>query len=180
MIHVTRRLILRPLVTADEGWIARDISRPEVQHWLTGPPHPYGIDEARAFITACAEAPGIRVVEASGAACGVVSIMAHRSAGPDQRELGYWLAPRAWGKGYMTEAARTLIDWYFQTGGGMIHSGWIDGNAASQNVLRKLGFVRTGETQMRHAPFLARAVPVIRVQLDKDRWRALEKRCETG
>ncbi|MEM6729807.1 MAG: GNAT family N-acetyltransferase, partial [Pseudomonadota bacterium] len=48
-----------------------------------------------------------------------------------------------WGQGIMTEAARALAEAFFQTHDGPLFSGWIDGNAGSQNVLAKLGFRET-------------------------------------
>lgn len=177
MTHVTKRLILRPLVTADAPWIAQDIAHPEVQRWLTSPPHPYRLQDAQDFIARFGEAPGICVVEQDGQPQGVVSIERGSNFDPardDQYELGYWLAPRAWGQGLMTDAARALIRWHFSQTADGIGSGWIDGNKPSENVLTKLGFTRTGETLTRRAHFLGCDVPVIRVAVSRLAWQALE------
>lgn len=55
-------------------------------------------------------------------------------------EVGYSLAPAAWGKGYATEAAAACMDWAVE------HLGWTDiiqtihpDNAPSQAVARRLG-----------------------------------------
>lgn len=56
-------------------------------------------------------------------------------------DIGYWTHPEHFGKGYMTEAARAVIDLGFQTmGAKAIVAGTADWNKASQRVLEKLGF----------------------------------------
>jgi len=71
---------------------------------------------------------------------------------PDRRredvnsmELGYSLAEDAWGKGYMTEAARAVIDYGFREFG-LVVMGICTGpdNVRSQRVIEKCGFVYEG------------------------------------
>jgi RimJ/RimL family protein N-acetyltransferase len=60
-------------------------------------------------------------------------------------ELGYMLAPAAWGKGFAHEACQTALARAFADGLTQIHAGiWAD-NLASQGLLERLGFHRTGE-----------------------------------
>ena len=63
-------------------------------------------------------------------------------------EVGYRLLPEAWGKGYATEGASTLVRYGFETLGlyrivGVTHPE----NAASQRVLRKAGLRDAGWTR---------------------------------
>ncbi|WP_196260158.1 GNAT family N-acetyltransferase [Pelagibacterium limicola] len=59
-------------------------------------------------------------------------------------EIGYWLGRAYWGKGYMTEATRAVIDWYFShSTGDTLVSGVFHFNTASLRIQDKLGFVRT-------------------------------------
>ena len=65
--------------------------------------------------------------------------------GTAEVEVGYRLRHAAWGRGYATEGARELVRYGFDDLGlhriiGVTHPG----NAASQNVLLKLGFVDIG------------------------------------
>ncbi len=60
-------------------------------------------------------------------------------------EIGYTLLPAFWGKGYMLEAARAIVDWGFTTLG--LHSIIADinpENNASRKLLHKLGFQKEG------------------------------------
>ena len=169
MLH-THRLILRPLRGDDAPWIAQEIARPEVHRWLTSPPCPYGIGDAVAFIDRMADVPGYRVIEKDGVPCGVVTITGSQG----DFDLGYWLRMQAWGQGVMTEAASALLDWHFASHDS-IESGWIEGNAASENVLRKLGFRDMGTVHQTWSHFHTRDVPVIRVCLDRAGWAKVDR-----
>ncbi|MEX0285646.1 MAG: GNAT family N-acetyltransferase [Paracoccaceae bacterium] len=164
----TDRLTLRPLRPDDAPWIAREIANPDVQCWLTSPPHPYRLQDAEDFIALKQDDPWYLVIEVQGQPCGVVSV----ETGSDRPELGYWLWVSAHGHGYMTEAAGAVVDAVFETGLQQLYSGWVDGNAASENVLTKLGFTRTGEIRQTRVNFLEADRPIIRVTLTRDQWHA--------
>jgi RimJ/RimL family protein N-acetyltransferase len=75
------------------------------------------------------------------AVIGAVSL--GRDAGETSAELGYWLGLPFWSCGYMTEAARALIDWSFtQWGLTRIHSHHLARNPASGRVMEKAGLRR--------------------------------------
>ncbi|KAJ6440540.1 acetyltransferase (GNAT) domain-containing protein [Purpureocillium lavendulum] len=61
-------------------------------------------------------------------------------------ELGYWLTPTAWGRGYMTEAVRGFTRWAFATWPALhrIEATPFAHNAQSCALLRKCGFVEEG------------------------------------
>ena len=66
---------------------------------------------------------------------------------PDYRSasLGYCLSDAAWGHGYATEAARSVLHWAFDTLDlNRVQAETDTRNAASARVLEKLGFVREG------------------------------------
>ncbi len=60
-------------------------------------------------------------------------------------EVGYFLTPEAWGKGYATEACRRIVRFAFEKSPlTEIVATFEKGNIASQNVLEKTGFVNCG------------------------------------
>lgn len=140
---VTERLRLRPLRPADAPALVTLLNDYEVSRWLMVVPYPYGRADALDFITHLEDADPLEAlgIEAGGALVGVVGI---------GNSLGYWLGRAHHGKGYMTEAARALVDWAFtHRDGDRLTSGYFEGNAASANVLTKLGFVPDGEERVK-------------------------------
>ena len=134
-VIATDWLRLRALRAGDAAAIAAGIGDWEVMQWLTTPPWPYALGDAEWFIGDAAS-DGAWGIEVAGELAGIVSI------NPD-RDLGYWLAQRFHGHGYMTEAATALVARHFARGGGDLISGYLLGNGPSCNVLTKLGFEDT-------------------------------------
>jgi RimJ/RimL family protein N-acetyltransferase len=60
-------------------------------------------------------------------------------------ELGYYLAPDAWGNGYATDAARTIVDYAFaELRLHRVHARAFDDNEPSRRVLETVGFEHEG------------------------------------
>jgi RimJ/RimL family protein N-acetyltransferase len=60
--------------------------------------------------------------------------------------MGYCFDDRVWGHGYATEAARSLLQWAFNTlDVNPVQAETDTRNTASARVLEKLGFVREGK-----------------------------------
>lgn len=60
----------------------------------------------------------------------------------DECELGYWLGKPFWGRGYMPEAAKSILYHAFDAlKMTTVWCGYYDGNAKSKRVQEKLGFV---------------------------------------
>jgi RimJ/RimL family protein N-acetyltransferase len=136
----TRRLRLRPLTPYDAPAIAAGVGDRAVAEWLSRVPHPYALEDALRFI-AGEVMPGAAVWGIDdGALAGVISL---------GDELGYWVAPSRWGRGYATEAARGVLRWHFGDGpGGDVASGHFVGNLRSAQVLARLGFRATGQRRL--------------------------------
>jgi RimJ/RimL family protein N-acetyltransferase len=95
-------------------------------------PWPYTQSDAISFITeVAATQPMTYAVCRDGALVGAVSL---------DGQLGYWLLPTAWGKGFATEASRTLIALHFGKNADAVPSSHRPENARSRNVLARLGF----------------------------------------
>lgn len=131
----TGRLTLRPLQAADEAAHVAGLNDWEVVRWLAVVPFPYGPADFQDFLPMAA--PGSTwVIEDDEGLAGVVGMASH---------LGYWLARRAWGKGYATEAARAVLEAHFaDPQAGPVDAAYFEGNLPSANVLRKLGFQTVG------------------------------------
>ena len=162
-VLVTDRLRLRPLRAEDAPAIAEGIGDWEVMRWLTAPPWPYGLADAEWFI-GDPVSDGAHAIMVGGQLAGVVHIST-------KGELGYWLARSFHGRGYMTEAAAALVARHFARGGGPLWSGYLIGNAASCNVLTKVGFVNT-EVVRRFARPLNADVDIQRMALTAEDWAA--------
>ena len=62
-------------------------------------------------------------------------------------EIGYGISEEHQGRGYATEAVCAMVDWAFtQPGVACVTAETEEANFASQRVLKKAGFVPTGET----------------------------------
>jgi len=61
-------------------------------------------------------------------------------------EVGYWIAPAAWGRGLATEALKGFCRWAFETFGGVLRleASVFATNEASSRVLGKAGFMHEG------------------------------------
>ncbi|MEL6782523.1 MAG: GNAT family N-acetyltransferase, partial [Pseudomonadota bacterium] len=140
--HITtERLTLRQPQMADAVAIASLVGDLDVSRWLTRVPHPYGLDDARAFIATVQNGNGNTFVICAGTQ--VVGCMG------TERELGYWLGQNHWGRGYATEAARAMITRHFAQRHDVLQSGYFMDNRPSRHVLEKLGFVPTSQEQAR-------------------------------
>jgi [ribosomal protein S5]-alanine N-acetyltransferase len=75
-------------------------------------------------------------------ACGLSNLdKEHKKA-----EIGFWLLPGFWGKGYMPEAAHAVINYCFDhLNLNRVEAIVEGGNTASEKVLQKLGFTYEGK-----------------------------------
>lgn len=66
-----------------------------------------------------------------------------KSCEGDVAELGYFILKEFWGKGYVTEAARAVLDYAFDAGGIVkIETGCNAENVGSEKIMIKLGMTR--------------------------------------
>lgn len=132
----TARLLLRPVQPGDQAAVVEGLNDLAVSGWLSVVPFPYQPEDFQMFLAVLARPGASFALQDDEGFAGIMAL--------DKAKLGYWLAPRAQGRGYATEAARGLLGWHFALGGGPVSSGHFAGNHRSASVLRKLGFVETG------------------------------------
>lgn len=148
---ITARLTLRRPEPADAPRIAAYVGDPVVSRMLTSVPHPYGLEEAQAFVAQWDDPPpgqrAFAVADADGLA-GVLGFTLREGA--MLTEVGYWYGPRCWGAGYATEALAAALERARAWGLRALCSSHFVDNPASGRVLEKAGFLYTGarRTQM--------------------------------
>lgn len=146
----TERLVLRPFALDDAADVTRLVSDRRIADTTLNIPHPYDEGTAAAWIGTHAEVAErdegltLAVTErASGRIVGAVGLSITR---PHRRgELGYWTAVDQWGRGYATEASRTMLDHAF---GALdlsrVVAHCLTRNEGSWRVMEKLGMQREG------------------------------------
>ena len=109
----TERLSLRRPTLADVKAIAHLANDRRIAENTRRLPHPYSHERAVAFVRAIAEDAGetVFLIENNFSPIGMVSIDRRDEGAP---ELGYWLGVEHWGQGFGTEAARAVIDYFFE------------------------------------------------------------------
>jgi RimJ/RimL family protein N-acetyltransferase len=174
----TERLVLRPLRASDTDALFTLFANWEVIRWLSTPPWPYTLDDARTFIAAQmgldASTRNYFAITLDGSLVGGIDARSNRPAGAPARSpiLGYWLGQPYWGRGYMTEAAQAFVGHLFaSTASNIIYSGVLAGNTGSLRIQEKLGFERIGEEMIYSRPRGERCAH-INTELAKSRFLA--------
>jgi RimJ/RimL family protein N-acetyltransferase len=164
----TERLILRAWGDADREAYADIMVDPEVGKWLGGP---FTREQAHARVdrfTASLEATGLGRLAIERRSdgrmighCGVAPTPPDQAM-PQGLEIGWALAPDAWGSGYAVEAARAMIaDGFARTDAPEVLAFTGATNLRSQAVMQRLGMTRMPERDFDH-PLLAADHPLRR------------------
>lgn len=168
----TERLVMRAPCEADIADLVVLADNRHVAEMLARMPHPYGPDEARAFLAT-----------AQGRRSGVAYALTHGNSGAfigcaglnttDRGlELGYWIGEPHWRQGYATEAAHALVDLAFtRTSIQVLHASTRVINPSSRRVIHKCGFQYAGQGMLNS--IVAGQVPVERYRLDRKTWTSL-------
>lgn len=104
-----------------------------------------------------------------------------RREGVNSREMGYSLAKDCWGRGYMTEAARAVMDYGFENFGltvmGICTS---PDNKRSQRVIEKCGFKFEGRQRRGYHIFDGSDRDNMVYSILREEWEALKKEREAA
>ncbi|WP_404333687.1 GNAT family N-acetyltransferase [Sphingomonas sp. MMS12-HWE2-04] len=144
----TQRLTLRPGWPEDAPELAYAIGHESVVRNLALVPWPYPIEAAETFLGHFDDPtePKFLMFEHHRGATRLIGGMAVGAYKEWPNELGYWLTPDCWGRGYATEAGRAVLQAARARGIRHVTAGHFVDNPASGGVLRKLGFRPTGRT----------------------------------
>ncbi len=146
----TARLLLRPFTRADAPSVQLYAGASEIAAMTLHIPHPYPDRLAEEWIDTHA-AKWLRgesitfaiVLRGHSAPVGAISL----SLAPQYRraEMGYWLGVPFWNQGYMTEAARAVLQFAFETLRlNRVYATHLPRNPASGRVMQKIGMTYEG------------------------------------
>ena len=169
----TERLTLRRPTLADVRAIAQLANDRRIAENTRRLPHPYLQDHAVEFVRTLAGAGRATVflIEQNYSAVGMVGIDRSEQDAP---ELGYWLGVEHWGQGFGTEAARAMIDFFFEESDAEhLIAGARVANPASRNILEKCGFQWSG-VELHRFEALGCSTPVDRFRLARGVWSSLK------
>jgi [ribosomal protein S5]-alanine N-acetyltransferase len=144
----TERLVLRiPSVADAEAIFDSYAQDARVTRYLTWRPHKH-LQETKDFLADCVAAwtkderfPFVVSTKESGEIAGMIEIRLNRF----KADVGYVLSAEFWGKGFATEALRSLVEWALSQDS--IYRVWAlcdADNLASARVLEKAGMQREG------------------------------------
>jgi RimJ/RimL family protein N-acetyltransferase len=174
MFALTPRLTLRPGWPEDAPALARAIGHEAVVRNLALAPWPYDGRDAEDFLSLfrSPQQPSFLIFDNTGSAPLLVGGIGIDLDGHDGPDLGYWIKPDAWGRGYATEAGRAVLMMARYTLRlGLLHAGHFVDNPASGRVLAKLGFRPTGLVVPRASRARAHAASCVLYELDLDEAR---------
>lgn len=173
----TQELRLRPPHEGDAAQIAAIANDDEIASWTAELPHPYGLDDAKAFIAKAARdrqdgTSFVFIIErlADGVMVGVIHLEIEERSG----RLGYWIGRQFWKLGFASQAVLRLTRLGFQ---GLhldsMNAQVMSDNQASCRVLEKAGYlgapIASCQLQGR-----CKDVPVTLYRLEAAAWRMLQ------
>ena len=138
----TGRLVLRPWREDDAAALYRYASDPDVGPAAGWPPHKDVEDSLHILRTVLMDDHTWAItVTPSDEPVGSIGIFPGKQ--PEENgeyEIGYWIGKPFWGKGYVPEAVRALLDLYFSFGAERIWCAHAEQNRKSRRVIEKCGF----------------------------------------
>ena len=169
----TERLTLRSPTLADVKAIALLANDRRIAENTRRLPHPYLQDHAVDFVRMIAEAAQdiTFLIEKNFVPLGMVGINWREDGAA---ELGYWLGVAHWGQGFGTEAARAVIDFFFEEHDHeQLFAGARVANPSSRNILEKCGFQWSG-VELHRFEALGSSTPVDCFRLSRGVWSSLK------
>ena len=151
----TERLRIRPYREEDAGGLHDVFGSPEVMRWTPSAPSKDVAETAARLVRTMAftarQPAGLGLwaleLRSTSEFLGQVGLFPVEGKGPEV-EVAYELAPRAWGRGYATEAARALVEYGFgEIGLARVVALIVPDNVRSRRVAEKLAMREEGQAR---------------------------------
>lgn len=182
MFARTERLLLRPGFPEDAPALAAAMSDESIARNLANVPWPYSVRDAEAFLACPSDPvlPRLLILERSSGAPQLVGACGLGRRPSGSVEMGYWLSPPFWGRGYATEACSALIDIARALGLKSLEGSHFLDNPASGQVLEKLRFEPLGIVAPRLSCARGHEVParLMRLELQASSALRLDRQSE--
>jgi ribosomal-protein-alanine N-acetyltransferase len=172
----TGRLILRRLELSDAGCVQGLANDRDIAAKVTPMPHPYTRQNALDWIMLTQSAMNARTSYAFGIVLKpnralIGSIEIGNEVRNARGELGYWLGKAYWGQGYMTEAARRILQFAFEDLRlNRVYATHHANNLASGRVMQKIGMICEG-TLRGHVIKWGQPVDLVMYSVLREEWR---------
>jgi RimJ/RimL family protein N-acetyltransferase len=145
------RVVLRPWTRDDADVVFAACQDPEIQRWTTVP-SPYRHEDAVCYVTEISEAAwrdggGVFAICVNGAPAGAIGAHGMRDG---VAHVGYWMAADARGRGFASDALRTISRWLIgERGAARVELVAEPENTPSLRVAERAGFTREGVLRQR-------------------------------
>lgn len=144
----TERLLLRPFVESDLEAFFKHCQNPNIGSNAGWEPHKT-LEDSRKILHSVfisLRDNWAIILKENQQLIGAIGIIPDpKRENPHTRMMGYWLGEPYWGKGYMTEAVQSVIEYGFSTLNlSLITANCYPHNQRSQQVLKRNGFVYEG------------------------------------
>lgn len=168
MFARTDRLLLRPGWAEDAPALATAISHERVMRNLARAPWPYEAADASRYLAGVdGPLPSFLIFARTDATPRLVGGIGLGRLTTGEVELGYWIAPAFWNRGYATEAGHAVLALARDSlRSRALVAGHFADNPASGRVLEKLGFTASGPSALRYSRARGEAVPFVGYALD--------------
>jgi RimJ/RimL family protein N-acetyltransferase len=146
MFARTPRLLLRPGFPEDAPALAAAIADQAIVRNLSVVPWPYSLRDAEAFLASPRDPilPSLLIFERTASEPRLVGSCGLGRRPSGAVEMGYWISRPHWGRGFATEACRSLIEIAGTLALPSLEGSHFVDNPASGRVLEKLGFEAVG------------------------------------
>ena len=176
MILETDRLILRPWTEQDAESLYKYAKDPLVGP-IAGFPVHTSVENSREIIKNVLLAPETYAVvhKEDNEVIGSLGLMIREKSSiakdETEAEIGYWVGVPFWGKGYIPEAIRRVLQYAFEILQlKIIWCGYYEGNEKSKRAQEKCGFTYCHQVMNKKVPLLNEERNLYVTQITKEQW----------